>query len=95
MSNRKKRKGECTCDCSAYPFPHRFGGGKCTGEHIVSQTWEENWGGGVCELCPHHVEELHGKECQVVMGSESIKECEALINFIEDNEIKTYERNNT
>ncbi|QGF21268.1 hypothetical protein KMB89_gp69 [Citrobacter phage HCF1] len=37
---------QVTCRCSAYDFPHRFGGGACNGLSIV----ETNCGGNLCEL---------------------------------------------
>lgn len=32
---RKRRKGELTCSCPAYAFPHRMMGGKCSGIAFV------------------------------------------------------------
>jgi len=45
---RKRRPGEFVCDCDAYKFPHRFGGGKCHGSCIVSEHWNLYW--GRCEV---------------------------------------------
>ena len=36
--SRAPRKGEYTCTCPAYRFPHRFGGGRCSGMWLV---WQE------------------------------------------------------
>lgn len=88
MAKRKPRFGEFVCHCRAYKFPHRFGGGKCTGIVIAEQTWEKCWGGGVCATC----NALNEREryCEVVEGQEDISECEAYQEFIEYHEIKVY-----
>ena len=71
-----KRK-QHTCRCSAYPFPHRFGGGKCNGRQIAEKYFENTWGGGECKTCPCLCKitmkigrELH---CQVIDGLEDAK----------------------
>lgn len=90
MPKRKARHGEHTCHCRAYRFPHRFGGGKCTGIHIAGETWEQCWGGGICSTC-NCLRDDHGpKQCDVVNGAESIVECEAYQEFINYHEIKIY-----
>src|ERR1700748_414528 len=45
-SRRKVRKGEWTCTCAAYRFPHRFGGGNCDGSFLAVEAWESSYGGG-------------------------------------------------
>jgi hypothetical protein len=77
-----------TCNCNAYKFPHRFGSGKCTGAFIAQETWERNYGGGICSSCNSFNEQE--RRCEVVDGQESIKECEAWQEFVEFNEIKVY-----
>lgn len=32
----QKRKPQNTCGCSAYKFPHRFGGGDCQGQSQIT-----------------------------------------------------------
>lgn len=89
MSKRKPRHGEYVCTCGAYKFPHRFGGGKCSGIHIAENTWNRCWGGGVCSMC----NAMNEKEryCEVVMGQENISECEAYQEFINYHEIRIYD----
>lgn len=68
---RKPRPGELTCNCNAYKFPHRFGGGRCRGNSIVYQAWAENFGSGPCSDCLMNM----GDHCQVDQGQESPAEC--------------------
>ena len=79
---RKKRSGEHTCSCDAYCFPHRFGGGKCSGIHIAQEAY---YGGDpVCFSCP----EFSEQGCAVIDGREELNVCDAYINFVELNEVK-------
>lgn len=84
---RKRRKGEHICDCSAYKFPHRFGGGACTGAAVVQATRERNYGAGECSQCVL-VDDSDGRVCQVLTGLESVRECPALQDYIRVHEIK-------
>lgn len=82
---RKARKGEYTCNCPAYRFPHRFGGGKCTGFAVVSAHWEQYYGHcEECLRCNLHVE----NQCQVVLGLEKENECPVFQEFTQNEEIK-------
>ena len=51
MSRRKPRRGEYVCTCGAYRFPHRFGGGRCSGYFIAVEQWESHYGTGDCRHC--------------------------------------------
>jgi len=85
MTKRKHRKGEHTCDCTAYKFPHRFGGGKCTGFTIVETHWKSYYGyHNACQSCNN----FKDGQCDVINGLESIKKCEVFREFINYNEIK-------
>jgi len=82
---RKLRKGEWTCTCTSYTFPHRFGGGACRGLWIVQETWENNYGSAApCDDCNARVDGC----CEVMDGRERLICCEALLEFIDSNEIK-------
>jgi hypothetical protein len=35
-------KYHTTCTCPAYPFPHKFDGGKCSGLSVIRAAWDEN-----------------------------------------------------
>lgn len=70
---------QVTCHCSAYDFPHRFGGGACNGQSIV----ETKFGGEYCASCP-----AFNNGCDVLRGVESPKECEYVIEFCEYHEVK-------
>lgn len=88
---RERRIGEVVCRCGAYRFPHRMMGGNCNGGHIVAETFEKQmWGD--CRDCPcYAVDEERGViECQALEGTEAIRECPALIDFIRYEGIKLY-----
>lgn len=87
---RKPRKGEYTCRCGAYRFPHRFGGGRCTGIVIAVQTWESNWGRGICSRC-NCLNKTDGISCEVIEGIEDVSCCNGFIEFVTDNEIELYD----
>lgn len=69
-----------TCRCRAYKFPHRFGGGRCTGFHIVEEHWNTYYGhGSVCKFCNALNEDT--RTCDVTTGGDDVRHCEALIEF--------------
>lgn len=67
-----RRRAQVTCLCGAYLFPHRLGGGKCSGS-AWAQSYKE-FEGECCALCSC---ERHG-ECSVADGREKIKWCEGV-----------------
>lgn len=77
-----KRRMQVTCDCCAYEFPHRFGGGKCNGLSIAISKC----GGQYCNSCPAFLWFEYG--CDVIRGTESPDNCEYVIEFKQFNEIK-------
>lgn len=82
---RKPRKGEYTCNCSVYGFPHRFGGGRCTGFWVVQGHWEQCYGHDEsCASCNL----LDSNTCQVMQGIEKPTECPVFQEFVIYNEIK-------
>lgn len=85
LRRRRKRKGEYTCNCTAYKFPHRFSGGRCSLSRWVDRYWSEYWGSGNC--CSSCISFVDG-HCEVVVGQESAKYCNALQEFVQDNEIR-------
>lgn len=87
---KKKRKhvyrsGEYTCTCGIYHFPHRMFGGRCNGSLYIEKYWSEHYGAGACNICSCFVDGV----CQVLLGQEHVKYCNALQEFVEYNEIKT------
>lgn len=62
---------QVTCLCKAYSFPHRVGGGLCTGSE-----WAKSYRENVGDLCQTCNSEWQG-ECDVVNGAETIKWCPA------------------
>lgn len=82
---RKKREGEYVCYCNAYPFPHRFGGGLCSGLSVVEEHWGAYYGG--CEEC-RGCNLLDNNECQVIQGLAKPSECGVWREFVRYNEIK-------
>lgn len=85
---RKKRKGEYTCRCDAYRFPHRFGGGSCCGFSVVEETWESNYGQGVCADCHNLNQTEEVPYCEVIVGQERTNLCPAWQEFVNYEEIK-------
>jgi len=79
------RKGDFTCYCSAYNFPHRFSGGPCVGFNVVEDTWEKWFGGGPCADC--HLNN-NNEYCEVVSGQEQTKYCPEWQDFVHYNEIR-------
>lgn len=51
---KKPKRNQITCNCPAYAFPHRQGGGKCTlPEHC--ELYDDDWCDDDCEFvdkCP-------------------------------------------
>ena len=88
---RKGRKPfyEVTCNCDAYQYPHRFGGGYCNGFFLVELFWQN----GMCGDCRYKSFDdwSNCSTCQVINGREKIIECEQLQEFIRANEI-TYKK---
>nr|CAA6826116.1 MAG: Unknown protein [uncultured Thiotrichaceae bacterium] len=63
-------RNQVTCSCSSYPFPHRIGGGACSGS-----MWAESYrqvDGSACHGCNC----LNRGSCDVQNGTESITFCE-------------------
>lgn len=88
MKRRKPRKGEHTCRCGAYEFPHRFGGGRCTGVWVAKQQWEKAWGSGECRQCHCCNRNDVVPYCEVVEGQERVTECPVFQDFVQYNEIR-------
>lgn len=74
-SYRTRRKGEYVCTCLAYHFPHRFGGGRCSGSHLVDAQWENDYGTGSCRTCGCYNDRGEQPYCEVYEGLERVKEC--------------------
>ena len=72
-------RNQVTCNCRAYNFPHRFGGGACEGMSVV----EQSIGGASCKDC-----HLNNHGCEVLNGQEHPRECPAVQDFIQYWEIK-------
>lgn len=84
------RKSHVTCTCKAYKFPHRFGGGNCTGAFIAEDTWNSNYGTGVCANCNYINNTDRIPYCEVVHGVEKINRCPVWQEFVQFNEVKVY-----
>jgi hypothetical protein len=91
---RKRRTGEVTCRCHVYRFPHRMMGGRCDGGAYVATTFDNQMYGS-CRDCFFRVEreddnEGYVIECQVVQGTDEMRHCPALQEFIAFHEIRLY-----
>ena len=69
MAKKRRRRPQVTCYCNAYAFPHRIGGGKCSGADWAAGYWEID--GSACTFC----NENQGDSCGVAEGRESYREC--------------------
>lgn len=87
---RKSRPYETTCDCGAYKFPHRFGGGRCNGMWVVDNTWHTNYGGGVCATCNNLNTTEQVPFCEVLEGTEDAGQCPEWQDYVAYNEIRIY-----
>lgn len=67
---RKLRRKAVTCWCCAYPFPHRCGGGRCSGSDWARSYIE--FEGLECQSCLLYRTHV---ECEVSVGQERIKYC--------------------
>jgi hypothetical protein len=83
---RRKPVLEITCNCGAYPYPHRFGGGVCNGRMLAEQWWE-NRACGDCRNISYDSQTFVAY-CQVIEGGESLEECEMLQEFMQRNEVR-------
>jgi hypothetical protein len=83
---RRKPIAEFTCNCGAYPFPHRFGGGACNGGSLVEQWWAS----GDCGNCGNiaYDSQTFVPYCQVIEGGERLEECGTLQEFMRRNEVR-------
>jgi len=81
---RRKPTYEVICRCGVYPYPHRFGGGYCSGESLV----EFFWNNGMCGDCKYRGFDDWSRApvCQVLNGREVLIECEQLQEFLRSNE---------
>lgn len=77
---RQRRKGEITCNCGAYKFPHRLMGGRCDGSGWVENFLTTDMSG--CIECRHW-----DGWCQVVTGQEHARHSPALIEFLQYEEV--------
>lgn len=62
---------QVTCYCKAYSFPHRVGGGLCTGGAWAKYYYENH--GSLCMQCSANTPQ----GCDLVAESEDIRHCEA------------------
>lgn len=87
---KRNRVGEFVCNCKAYKFPHRFSGGRCKGEFVISEYWNAHWGSGQCCKCGLNNKTDGAKECEVLNGQESVSSCNVWLDFVERKEIRVY-----
>ena len=88
MRKRRRRLGEYVCRCAAYSFPHRFSGGRCSGAWIAEETWDANWGCGICRDCHALNLTKDSPVCEVRVGQENITWCAAWREFVATHEIR-------
>ena len=85
---RQPRPGEYVCRCTAYKFPHRFGGGHCNGRWIVEEYVAEHQGSGDCSNCHNWKREEH--YCEVERCQERVTLCPVWHEFVCYHEIILY-----
>lgn len=86
MSKRKRRRGEVTCRCGAYHFPHRFSGGRCNGRPLAVEA--VNNGHRECRDCRLYCPGEMEPPCEVAIGQEHPRECPVVQDFCHVHEIK-------
>jgi hypothetical protein len=69
---------EIVCKCSAYKFPHRMMGGKCTGHTWVVEFWEQRYGSNECADCIN----FSNGVCEVVEEQEPPLQCPELVDML-------------
>lgn len=74
------------CTCSAYPFPHRWGGGKCDKLNAVEIVFTAAL---PCHECPylHQEKEPHGELtawCEVLDGKAEPEDCQGLSTVVKE-----------
>ena len=88
---KKTKRIQVTCNCSAYEFPHRIGGGNCTGSE-----WASSYFGVIREACSmcnclnsgeSGAQGERSGTCDVAEGIESVKMCEAYQEHLHDQPI--------
>lgn|SRR5574343_91254 len=75
--NKRTKQKQFTCSCTAYKFPHRLGGGRCTLQKFVVREFEKNYGSGECSGCLC----FSNYECSVANGVESPEYCQIVQNI--------------
>lgn len=86
MARRKRREGETNCDCAAYPFRHRWMGGRCDGGALVDETFELF--AAECRECFFYDSVEH--RCEVSDGREPALRCPAVEERIRYEGTKIY-----
>lgn len=71
---RRRLRRQVTCRCRAYDFPHRIGGGECSGS-----DWAESYFLYVTEGCERCNCRRDDGSCDVATGLENIAYCEGFI----------------
>lgn len=77
---------QVTCGCHAYHFPHRIGGGRCSGGDWAASYREID--GACCEQCNCLNNGFAGcggersGSCDVIEGLESIRLCEGYQDYL-------------
>ncbi len=81
LMNNRDHARTVLCHCSAYPYPHRAFGGKCSRKRFAFRYWNQWFGAGLCTACNclNTTEEV--PYCEVVQGQESAKYCAAVQEF--------------
>lgn len=63
----RKKRNQVTCECSAYGFPHRLGGGNCN-----CSSWFSGYRQLDLTLCGS-CNCFNGSQCEVITGQEDYK----------------------
>lgn len=73
----RRRRRQITCWCWHYGFPHRIGGGACTGADWARTYFEHD--SSCCRQCTSN--DGHGL-CDVASGAERIKYCDGMRDYL-------------
>lgn len=75
----KRNDNRPVCNCNAYKFPHKIGG-KCKGQVFAEFYFYKDR--DLCDQCNCFNDHCEPISCDVVTGTESIKEAECFIERV-------------
>lgn len=72
---------QAVCNCPAYDFPHRFGGGSCNGWFLAKECFDNRTSCYGCELLGPH-------GCEVISETSHPLHCPYVADFTNEYQVK-------